>query len=168
MLGAILRPFQYLMKRLIVKSLGAVKFVSRFSDHTAVWQTSRKSFSVSKHYEHFNPLRPAALMRHWLVISGLNNGLSPVWCQAIAWVNVDLESIGPLATNISQIGMESMNFLSTKLISKSHLLYGSYFLGLKILYLFCSCRYINRKYLKMKYAVCVNIVIHFRVLKSVI
>ena len=34
---------------------------------------------------------------------GSDNGLAPVWCQAVVWTNVGLLSIGYLGTNFSEI-----------------------------------------------------------------
>ena len=38
----------------------------------------------------------------WVTI-GSGNGLSPIWCQAITWINVDLLLIGSTETNFSRI-----------------------------------------------------------------
>ena len=40
------------------------------------------------------------------VIIGSDNGLSPIWCQAIIWANNGLLSVGPLGTNSSEMLIE--------------------------------------------------------------
>ena len=51
---------------------------------------------------------------NWVSI-GLDNGLSPVWRQAITWTNVHLLSIGPLGTNCSEILIKIQNISFTKM-----------------------------------------------------
>ena len=51
------------------------------------------------------------LVTYAIIVS--DNGLSPVWCQAISWTNTDLLSIGPLGTNFGEISIK-INTLSFK------------------------------------------------------
>ena len=50
-----------------------------------------------------------------LTTTGSDNGLSPVRCQAIIWINAGLVLIGPLATNFSEILIEMNAFSSKKM-----------------------------------------------------
>ena len=43
------------------------------------------------------------------------NQITPIWCQAITWTNVDLLSIGPLGTNFSEILIEVQTFSLKKM-----------------------------------------------------
>ena len=42
---------------------------------------------------------------------GLENGLSPVWCQAIIWTNAVILSLGILQTNFREIFIEIQFFI---------------------------------------------------------
>ena len=42
---------------------------------------------------------------------GSNNGLSPIWNQAIIWTNAELLSIGPLGTNFDDILIKTLFFI---------------------------------------------------------
>ena len=46
---------------------------------------------------------------------GSNNGLSPIWLQAIIWTNAELLSIGPLGTKFSEIQVKIQNFSFMKM-----------------------------------------------------
>ena len=69
-----------------------------------------------------------SLLTHWgrvthicvgnLTIIGSDNGLSPGRRQAISWTNDGILLIGPLGTNFSEILMEILTFLFTKMRSK--------------------------------------------------
>ena len=68
------------------------------------------------------------------VIIGSDNGLSPVWCQAIIWTNAVLLSIGPLGTNFSQIVFEIQTFSFKKMhLKMSSGKYQPFCLGLNVL-----------------------------------
>ena len=59
------------------------------------------------------------MLYHWVrvthicvsnsTIIGLDNGLSPVRCQAIIWTNVRILLIGPLGTNFSEILIKNLH-----------------------------------------------------------
>ena len=51
---------------------------------------------------------------NWVSI-GSDNGLSPVWCQAITWTNAVLLSIRLLGTNFSEILIKIQNFTFRKM-----------------------------------------------------
>ena len=46
---------------------------------------------------------------------GSDNGLPPIWRQAIIWTNAGLLSMGPLGTNFSEILIKIQNFSFTKM-----------------------------------------------------
>ena len=46
---------------------------------------------------------------------GSDNGLSPIWCQAIIWINAGILSIGPLGTNFNAILLKVQNFAFRKM-----------------------------------------------------
>ena len=50
-----------------------------------------------------------------LTITGSDNGLSPVRCQAIIWTNAGILSIGSLGTNFSEILLRIETFSFTKM-----------------------------------------------------
>ena len=50
----------------------------------------------------------------WVII-GSGNGLSPIWCQAITWTNVNFLSIDPSGTNFSEILIKTHNFSFMKM-----------------------------------------------------
>ena len=52
---------------------------------------------------------PHICIRNWLTI-GSGKGLSPVWCQTIAWTNVGLLPIRLLGTNFSEIQIRILSF----------------------------------------------------------
>ena len=47
-----------------------------------------------------------------LIIIGSDNGLSPGWCQAIIWINVEILLIGPLEIKLIEILIEIVTFSS--------------------------------------------------------
>ena len=55
-------------------------------------------------------LPSAASMRRWTVITGSDNGLSPVCRQAITWTNAGLLSIGLLETSLLKWNL-NQNFI---------------------------------------------------------
>ena len=68
----------------------------------------------------FNSLSPVThvyVSVNWVII-GSGNGLSPVWRQAITWINDALLSIGHYGTNFRP---EYTRFLTWKCITKCHL-----------------------------------------------
>ena len=52
-------------------------------------------------------------MSHIFVNIGSGNGLSPVCCQAIVWINDDLFSIEPIGTNFNEIWVKIHTFSFT-------------------------------------------------------
>ena len=58
----------------------------------------------------------------WKTIFGSDNGLSPIWHQAITWTKAVLLWTGPLGTNFSEIGIKlpqlSFKKMSLKVVSK--------------------------------------------------
>ena len=53
-----------------------------------------------------------------LTITGSDNGLSPVWRQAIICTNAGILLIGPLGTHFSEISIESLTFSFRKMCLK--------------------------------------------------
>ena len=51
---------------------------------------------------------------NWIII-GSDNGLSPVWCQAIIWTNAGILLIGTLGTNFNEIFIEIRTFSFKKI-----------------------------------------------------
>ena len=51
---------------------------------------------------------------NWFSI-GSDNGLPPIWHQAITWTNTGLLSIGPFGTNFIEIWTKIQNFSITKM-----------------------------------------------------
>ena len=49
---------------------------------------------------------------------GWDNGLSPIWRQAIVWTNAGLLSIWPLGTNFGEILIKMQNFSFMKMNMK--------------------------------------------------
>ena len=47
---------------------------------------------------------------NWVII-GSDNGLLPVWCQAIIWINADNSSIRPEGTYFNEVLFEIQKFL---------------------------------------------------------
>ena len=79
-------------------------------------------------YPWLNSSLPSAAYKsvNWVNI-GSDNGLTPVWHQAITWTNDDLLSFGPLRTNFSEIRIKIQIFHSWKCIPKSCLRNSSHF-----------------------------------------
>ena len=50
-----------------------------------------------------------------LTIIGLDNGLSPGWCQAIIWTNTGILLIEPLGTNVNEILIKIYTFALKKM-----------------------------------------------------
>ena len=71
-------------------------------------------FNSSPHYT--SPLHPSAVYAsvNWVSI-GSDNGLSPVWRQAITWTNADFLSMGPLGVNLSEIWIKIQKFSIMKM-----------------------------------------------------
>ena len=71
------------------------------------WQVSLSSWETSLSLFQFHWLTHPPLVPHIcvnkLTIIGSENGLSPIWRQAIIWTNAGLLSIGPLGTNFSEV-----------------------------------------------------------------
>ena len=63
---------------------------------------------------------------NWAII-GSDNGLSPVWCQAIIWTNARILLIWPLGTNFSEILTEIITVSFKKCIWERRLQNGVYF-----------------------------------------
>ena len=80
-------------------------------------------------------LRPSdAYMRHYTDIISSDNCLLPGRHQAIIWTNDGLLSIGPLATNFSEISIEILTFSCKKMRLKvSSAKWRSFWLGLNVL-----------------------------------
>ena len=69
-----------------------------------------------------------------IIIIGSDNGLSPVWHQAIIWINAGILLIGPLGTNFSEIHIEILTFPFKKMRLKvSSVKWWSFCLGLNVL-----------------------------------
>ena len=79
--------------------------------------SSIKSFLQLRVYfeVQFNSSQPSAeyMSVNWFSI-GSDNGLSPVWRQAITWTNAKLLSIRPLGTNLSENLNENTKLLICK------------------------------------------------------
>ena len=75
---------------------------------TIFWSNYLSFFNTS--------LSSAAYMRQWTGFSiGSDDGLSPVWRQAIVWINAGILLIGPLETNLSEIRIKIQNFILMKI-----------------------------------------------------
>ena len=64
-----------------------------------------------------------------LTIIGSDNGLSPIWRQAIIWPNAGILLIGPLGTNFSEILSKFIHFHSRKWVWKCRLGNGGHFVS---------------------------------------
>ena len=74
-----------------------------------------------------SPLSATYMPANWVIIAS-DNGLSPIWHQAIILTNTGLLSVGPQGTNFSAILIKIQNFSFTKMhLKKKHLEDGGYF-----------------------------------------
>ena len=71
--------------------------------------TGRSLNSLTRHWG-----RVMHICVHKVTIIGLDNGLSPVRCQAIIWTNAGILLIRTLGTNFSEILIETHTFLFKK------------------------------------------------------
>ena len=71
-------------------------------------------------YQLISPRWCIYMSERWVSI-GSDNGLAPVWHQAISWINTDLLSVRPLGTNFSEIWIKIRTLNSLKCMWKYHL-----------------------------------------------
>ena len=97
---------------LLISNMSALSIVVWYQSDIIVQETSW-------YLGYINSLRLSDIMA-LLVLGNIvsNNGLSPVWCQAITWTNVDFLTIGPLVTNFILISIKTQAFSFKKMFVK--------------------------------------------------
>ena len=82
---------------------------------TQICVTTSWWVKILKRYSITTFLLVRAALTHWgrvanICIGDLDNGLLPVWCQAIIWTNAGILLIGPLQTNFREILIDILTF----------------------------------------------------------
>ena len=87
-----------------------------FRFHCTLYSSKLFFFMLLQMIHSFNSMRPRCIYALATYITiGSDNGLSPIWCQAIIWTNVRVLSIGPMGTNFSEISIKIQTFSFKKM-----------------------------------------------------